>query len=167
MDDWGGETRETICREHSRGVSLDALGCQEHRLHTQRAGRLRDHGQSAAGQDNTGGSNQGHATSKKLLLPHCNGCGKEQQRHIQTIQDGSSVQGGNARRHSEDGIVNNIGDWSRRRKPTPEVTVRIGRRVGEMWLESSEEIAGFVPDGVVTITEKGGSKRKSKILILE
>eukprot|EP00961_Rhodomonas_salina_P251056 3394091-Rhodomonas_salina.2 len=57
-------------------------------------------------------------------------------------------------------IVNNIGDWARRQKPTPEVTVRIGWRVGEMWPGSSVEIAGFVPDGVVTITEKGGSKRK-------
>eukprot|EP00961_Rhodomonas_salina_P056321 756518-Rhodomonas_salina.1 len=28
-------------------------------------------------------------------------------------------------------IVNNIGDWARRQKPTPEVTVRIGRRVDE------------------------------------
>eukprot|EP00961_Rhodomonas_salina_P111200 1496152-Rhodomonas_salina.1 len=36
-----------------------------------------------------------------------------------------------------------------------------------MWPGSSEEIAGFVPEGVVTITERGGSKRKSKILILE
>eukprot|EP00961_Rhodomonas_salina_P079747 1071822-Rhodomonas_salina.1 len=52
-------------------------------------------------------------------------------------------------------IVNNIGDWARRQKPTPEVTVRIGRRVGKMWPESSAEIAGFVPDRVVTITEKG------------
>eukprot|EP00961_Rhodomonas_salina_P026981 365051-Rhodomonas_salina.2 len=45
-------------------------------------------------------------------------------------------------------IVNNIRDWARRQNPTPEVTVRIGRRVGEMWPGSSAEIAGFVPDGV-------------------
>eukprot|EP00961_Rhodomonas_salina_P301117 3940332-Rhodomonas_salina.5 len=57
-------------------------------------------------------------------------------------------------------IVNNIGDWARRQKPAPEVTVLIGLRVGEMWLESSAERAGSVLDGVVTITEKGGSKRK-------
>eukprot|EP00961_Rhodomonas_salina_P037585 505122-Rhodomonas_salina.1 len=57
-------------------------------------------------------------------------------------------------------IINNIRDWARRQKPAPEVTVRIGLRVGEMWPESSVEIAGFVQDRVVTITEKGGSKRK-------
>eukprot|EP00961_Rhodomonas_salina_P084796 1138919-Rhodomonas_salina.1 len=45
-------------------------------------------------------------------------------------------------------IAKSIRDWARRQKPTPEVTVRIGRRVGEMWPGSSAEIAGFVPDGV-------------------
>eukprot|EP00961_Rhodomonas_salina_P303135 3941113-Rhodomonas_salina.3 len=48
----------------------------------------------------------------------------------------------------------------RRQKPAPEVTVRIGQRVGKMWQESSVEKAGFVQDRVITITEKGGSKRK-------
>eukprot|EP00961_Rhodomonas_salina_P029460 397028-Rhodomonas_salina.1 len=52
-------------------------------------------------------------------------------------------------------MVNNIGDWARRQKQTPEVTVRIGWRVDEMWPGSSAEIAGFVPDRVVTITEGG------------